>query len=306
MHFACAGGSLEVATYIIRNLTPELKQNLNFAPEQSWVTPLFLATHSKSIDILRLLFENGAEILQNHSYHKTPLIESIENKDLDCFLEIFNHSKLEGQGDKDDSPLMKALSMNSLVAARFLVENGADVNYRTSENKNALFIACFTKNAEMVKFLLENGADVNKRGFLGKFPIHHAAMSDNVEIVKMVINAGADPKATDTNGIPPTFSALCSVNKRYEIISLLFEAGISPNAVDPRTNSTILNSLFLEPNPCEKDLLLIKLALEKGANLNQKSKTGFSLYQLAMDCSDIKIRNVIECFLNEHPEIKII
>lgn len=306
LHYACAGGSIETFIFISDNLTQEDKIQFSFCPPEYQFTPIFLATCSKSSDILHILFEKGATI-PNYppSYSRqTPLSIAILNKDRDCIHELLYHSNIHQPGDRDFTPLMRAIMINYFDAVKFLVDEGADVNYQTPNGKTALFLACSVKNEQIVKYLLDNGAFVHQVGYLGKYPIHFAASSDNISILMMIIRAGADPIAKDMNDTPATFSALCSKKNKFEIMKILFDHGVSPNDINSKTKSTILNSLLLE-EPDETNLKVIKLILERGGNLNYKTKTGKTLYEVAQLSCPPEIKNVIDKFLKEHPEVKI-
>ena len=306
LHYACAGGSLETFIFMTDNFTKDDLFQLNYRPPDFNLPPIFLATCSKSSDILHILFEKGAIVPKYPpSYSRpTPLSIAISNRDRDCLHELLYRSNIHQPGDKDFTPLMRAIMIDYFDAVRFLVEEGADINYQTPNGKSALFFACSVKNEQIVKYLLDNGAFVHQEGFLGKYPIHYAASSDNVKILLMIIRAGADPKAKDMNDAPATFSALCSKKNKYEIMKILFDHGISPNEINSRTKSTILNSLLLE-EPDEVNLKVIRLILERGANLNYETKQGKTLYEVAQLSCPPEIKNVIDTFLKEHPEIKI-
>lgn len=306
LHYACAGGALESFIFIIDSMSEADKNQINYCPPDFYYNPIFLATSSKSSTILQILFENGATIPHYPpSYASpTPLSVAIRNRDKDCLHELLYRSNIHQPGDKDFTPLMRAIMINYFDAVKFLVEEGADINYQTPNGKSALFIACFVKSEQIVKYLLENGASVVQAGYLGKYPIHFAASSDNVNIVMMMIGAGADPIAKDMYDSPATFSALCSKTNKYEIMKILFDYGVNPNDVNSRTKSTILNSLLLE-KPNEVNLKVIKLILERGGNLNYVTQTGKTLYEVAKLSCPPEILNVIDTFLKEHPNVKV-
>ncbi|MEM2790511.1 MAG: ankyrin repeat domain-containing protein, partial [Thermofilaceae archaeon] len=57
--------------------------------------------------------------------------------------------------------LHKAVFRGHLEVARFLVENGADVNARNIDGMTPLHLAVFRGHLEVARFLVEKGADVN-------------------------------------------------------------------------------------------------------------------------------------------------
>lgn len=84
--------------------------------------------------------------------------------------------------------------------ARYLIEEGADVNATDSKGETALMWAAYAKDSErMVKLLLEKGADPNLRT-KDSTALMRAAAGGNIESVKMLLQAGAFVDATDENG----------------------------------------------------------------------------------------------------------
>lgn len=305
IHYACYGGATEVASFLC---TPDFidLNNLKYSPPGSKYTPIFLATLSKSPEILQLLFDSGVTIPQMDPLSRAPhpIGQAIQCKDYECLSILLSNTNTQKIDEKNFNPLMKAISNNFTEAVKILVEHGADISYTTPDMKNALFLACFIKNEELVRYLLENGADATQKGYLGQYPIHWAAMSDNVNIVKLVLAYGADPNVLDNRGRPPTFSAIGSDKNRDQIIKILLDAGCNPNAVQRNTGSTILYSL-LPMEGTTSVLNSVKFILEKGGDLNHAGKNKITLYQFAKRICKPEVMKVIDDFLHDHPEIKV-
>lgn len=305
IHYACYGGAIEVVSFLCSPGIIELK-DLTFAPMNSQFSPIYLATVSKSPQILELLFESGVSIDQKTltSHKSTPIGQAIRCRDFDCLVILLNHINPQKIDERNFSPVMKAISSNFPEAVRILVDHGADVLYTTSEGKNALYLACFVKNEELVKYLLENGADPTVSGYLGQYPIHWAASSDNINIVNLILNYGADPNVFDNRGRPPTFSALNSNDNKDQILKVLLDAGCDPNAKNRVTGTTILASLMvMDETPVV--LNSIKIVLEKGGDLNYVMKNKKTIYQTAKAVSKPEVLKVIDNFISDHPEIHV-
>jgi len=76
--------------------------------------------------------------------------------------------------ENGDTILRWAIHKNEPLFMQFLVENGADVNYRNNWNWTPLFWAVHYNNTDMVKYLLENGADVTIKDYENDTVIDYA------------------------------------------------------------------------------------------------------------------------------------
>lgn len=81
-----------------------------------------------------------------------------------------------------------------MQSAQEFIKQGANINTKDGNCKNALHYAIQNNCAEMVKLLTDNGIDVNitSDNFCDKFAIINAAKIGNVEVIKLLVNHGAD------------------------------------------------------------------------------------------------------------------
>ena len=83
-----------------------------------------------------------------------------------------------------------------------LVENGTDVNAKTSDGKPVIFSALVGTrpvDLEILKFLISKGADVNIRDAQGNTPLFYAF--GNQEAVDILLAAGADNSLYNYSGM---------------------------------------------------------------------------------------------------------
>ena len=134
------------------------------------------------------------------------MLDAIENNDmekLESTLKYGNPNSIPGipfleslaQFPDRKTPLQLACSKGDFELVKFLVENGADVNYRTlNASFSPLWYATVeSNNPDIVRYLIKKGANVNTlaryierilRGF--EFP------SNGMEIIRELVNAGTD------------------------------------------------------------------------------------------------------------------
>ncbi|XWN34915.1 MAG: ankyrin repeat domain-containing protein [Roseivirga sp.] len=135
-------------------------------------TPLQMAAHKGSVNIIRALAKAGVDVNKAHANGKTPV---------DLALEAENLSAIEA-----------------------LANAGADVNRANKDGKPPLHLAA-EKNAKgAIEALAKAGADVNKANDIGMTPLHVAAQNDSAEAVTALLEKGADAALkTNIRGIYP-------------------------------------------------------------------------------------------------------
>ncbi|KAJ3368011.1 hypothetical protein HDU91_000915 [Kappamyces sp. JEL0680] len=92
------------------------------------------------------------------------------------------------------TPLMVAVSMNSMGSAMLLLLHHASVHDRDDLNFTALHKAAYTGNPAMVLALIEFGSDVNAISLDGLTPLHLACKLGHYEAARILLKHGADPR----------------------------------------------------------------------------------------------------------------
>ena len=122
---------------------------------------------------------------------------------------------IDATDKNNDTPLLLSLTSNQNDIAKYLINNGADVNAQGSGGNTALHIACELFNSEIIGQLLKRAdIDVNARNEEDKPPIHllfpdkyyYYGLRGNPKlkaIAKMLLDHGADFDALDNNGHKP-------------------------------------------------------------------------------------------------------
>lgn len=105
--------------------------------------------------------------------------------------------------EKNITALHEAVRKSNFDRVVQLLDEGADVNTRTTYNRSPLSFAVRNKDSRMSLFLLSKGSDPNiffyadtKHGDLRATVIHHAIELNLPEVVEALISYGANLKAT--------------------------------------------------------------------------------------------------------------
>lgn len=117
-----------------------------------------------------------------------------------------------------------------------LKENPLAINSVNKEGYSLLVLATYRGNNEVARFLIENGADVNGTSNYGS-PLMAAVVKGNAEIAKLLLEHRADTSIADSSG--NTALIYAAVFKKYEIAEMLVKAKADIDIKDIRGNSAL-------------------------------------------------------------------
>lgn len=105
------------------------------------------------------------------------------------------------------------------------LDEGIDVNWQTDDGVNALMLASFAGEHQIVKTLLEHGADVNTTCQKNRTALHDAvaglvAEGKSKKVANLLLSAGADIHCKDNNEYTPADYARQRYSEEYvELLS---------------------------------------------------------------------------------------
>ena len=103
--------------------------------------------------------------------------------------------------DEDaEAPIHLAAREGDTRCLSELLQNGADVNLKTTMGSAALHLALLGGRNDVIDMLLAAGADVNSTLMYGRTPLHLAAAAGDNRIMASLLKHGADPQRRDNNG----------------------------------------------------------------------------------------------------------
>ncbi len=230
---AAAMGKIEAARYLIsRGAKPD------YVTEKGCHTPLMVAINFGNFDIAKLLINSGADVNAKSTRNDTPLLLAVHMGADEIVKVLLEKGADASAADRDGkTPLLHALeSCNSKVINLFK-ERGIDAKKQPGSLSKGygspLFGAIGLENPEMVKYLIDLGADVNF-----KTPYHATPLLQTVNypagyyaIAKILIDAGANVSASLGQGGysegPDSTTVLNSaIEQDYlEIVKLFIENG---------------------------------------------------------------------------------
>lgn len=155
--------------------------------------------------------------------------------------------------------------------AQFLIEHGADVHSRASQDLTPLHLA---RNEEIVEVLIRNGADVSAKSKEGATPIFTAA---NEEVLRTLIENGADVNAQDNHGLTVLHiladGGYWHLAEWESILKLLVKHGADIN-INSKYYGTPFHLTVSNYSSIEKSGEIIEAFLKYGANINARNSDG--------------------------------
>lgn len=183
--------------------------------------------------------------------------------------------------------LIQAARQGNPTRVTFLLDRGANIEWRDREGATPLAIAAFgmdsyggpKKFATVVQLLLKRGANVKTRTRQRDTPLTSAALG-SATITKMLLEHGADVNARLFDGNTALSQAAGNLDPQPSIVRLLLQHGANANARDEQGGTPLMAvagySIAQEPSPrdVQKLVAIIKLLFAHGANVNARDKNG--------------------------------
>lgn len=124
--------------------------------------------------------------------------------------------------------LSEAVGHRRLATVKRLLREGADVDFRSSQNGSTLLMDAATSGMdEITQALLQAGANVNVHDAWGGTPLMAAVAAQSEGIARALLEAGADVNARDQWGLTALSSAVENGDTR--MVKLLLARGANPN-----------------------------------------------------------------------------
>ena len=229
-------------------------------------------------------------LLFTWSIYAQTIHDAAESGNLDLVKKIVKENLQllnDNTGAEGRYPLHCAIRGKQVEVAKWLIEQGADIEAKTINGSSALSYAAYWGMTDIVLQLIDKGAklkdDVTNSGFT---PLQMAVMQNNIDITKILLDKGTD--INSKGGIP---ALLLAVRREdLSMVELLLDAGADPNTRNPNSNSTPILSAVASGN-----VNLIKLLLAAGADVSLTNNQGKSAIRIASEYGQV---NAVQYLLN--------
>lgn len=194
-----------------RHLDEDLVQMLMRTGKRRQTTLLYCYHGNSSTDMARLLVGMGFSDLhelrggwqawqqagQTQAAHANPAANPAANPVVGA--EIRPKSGLPTNAENASAstaamtPLMRAAAAGDLPGVVVLLDQGAELNAINQDGNNALWLACFSGNENLVRYLIQAEVNVDQANENGATALIYCASAGKAKLVEMLLEAGADP-----------------------------------------------------------------------------------------------------------------
>ncbi len=207
---------LDRPSYKINPVTPAKKSAAHGPVKKS---DFIKAVKSGKTDAVGDLIKRGADVNVKSNDGWTALM-CTHLVDIARLL-IENGADIHARGSEDQTPLIHACRYGYTPIARLLIEKGAVIDARNKEGYTALIEAALNGCANAALLLIESGANLNLRNESGCTALIYASMNGYTEIVRLLLEKGADPNMKGDGGRTALLDA--SRNGYAPVVELLNE-----------------------------------------------------------------------------------
>ncbi len=286
---------------------------------ESWggTTPLMWAVSAGHVDTARTLITAGADVNSRSHYVAAANGRGFEGR---TPVPDRKDAKVEEFASGWLTPLMFAAREGRTDLARLLIGAGAQVNATAGDGKTALALAVFNGNYDVASFLIDSKADVNMADAQRFTPLFWAVDRRNMEtapnfpwmvtadplpVIRKLLDAGANPNALVNNtprarmreGSPRIVFATALMRAAFaadlELVTLLLAHGADPSIIS-RDGETMVSAAaglafihgYHRGKAPEERLQVVKLFVQRGANVNQADDYGITPLMAAANGGD--------------------
>ena len=186
--------------------------------------------------------------------------------------------------------LYGAVSKQDIETIQYLLQKGADPNWRPCGGKPSLIKAVSDNNVTLLQTLLEcEELDLDATAPGGAPALYTALANGYIEVVRLLLDRGANADCTPPGGQPALYKAYD--NNYTEIVWLLLDSeGIRVDATPPGGSSTLYKAAE------NGDKVTVRALLSVGASVDVRPPGGVTAMYRAAGRGDIEMAEILLMF----------
>lgn len=209
-------------------------------------TALMLASRAGDSEMVKLLLDNGANVLlkDNRGWSVTTFAAVEGHADIVASL------LCAGADPQTDLSFICAAASGHCNVLRVLIDSGVDTSTASEDGTTALVSAVKYGRLDAAKLLIESGAAVNAQTTDGKSPLMLSAAAGHKGLTRLLLDSGANVNLTNERGETALMVAIRTEiekvrsaglpEENQDVFRMLLEAGTDVNVSTPGGDTALL------------------------------------------------------------------
>ena len=320
----------KIGCYDIVKLLLDREADTNLSDDDG-CTCIMYASHYGYKDIVKLYIDHNVDLSATNKMDQTTLTLACITGHVDVVELLLNAGLNPNVSDQNQTtPLMLASKKGRYETVKLLLDRGANANISNGDGWTCNMYASYFGHEDIVKLYIDHNVDLSATNNLNQTALALACINDHWYIVELLLNAGANPNVKFGN---KSQTGLILVSEKgyfeiFEIAKVFLLKGADPNIIDNNQNTALhyscsnghynIVALLLDhnadPNPNgtsetpliiafrKRDYKIMKLLLEKGANVNGLID---NCQTIVMSASSKGYQDIVELCLNHNCDLNI-
>jgi ankyrin repeat protein len=244
IHVAARVGNLAILEFIWNKLKPRHQHDgFLHRADLDGMTPLHYGAASGSLDCVRFLLREGADVNSCPEHGMTPLHYAAKSPNAREIIEVLVQAgaQVDAAASNGESALFGAVESDDKDAVAALLRAGASVTLRNQYNETVLHTAAYSSSLSLLQTLVDAGADMTAQSTSNSTILHRAAEAGRVETVAWILQHTHLP-ADDANSYGWTPLHFAAAKDHLSTVKFLVEecgADISALPSFPRNASAL-------------------------------------------------------------------
>lgn len=278
LHYACQRGDIRIVNEILKENVNVHSRVQEANSDLLGPTTIHLTAMHGHSDVALILLKHGARPNDHGHGHRRPLHEAAESSNETMISVLLEHGARPNVFDNDGiEPLHIACRNGSLKIARLLIDAGASVSALDNDMYHPLHhLAQGCGDPYFATFLIDQGCDLEAKTSQGYTALQLACISGNIQLLEVLLYHGASPEAGERLAKP---LALAIAGGHMRTARYLLESGVEVNYHSPNTHETIVHLVAGDiGSKSGRNRVVngdvISLLRQYGANINSQDARG--------------------------------
>jgi ankyrin repeat protein len=247
--------------------------------DETGATALMYAAAFSSPECMRLLIAKGADVDGANQVHATALMWSVAEPEKVKILLAKNADVHVRTDDGQTALLLAARRGGNIESVRLLLAHGADPKAVDRDGVGLLRIAYDSGDAALEQAARGAGLECIRLEQLGKAPLLAALGSGDKDLIDTVFRLGVNPnELTKMESTRLPSMGVLAFDGATAPIQVMLEHGANPNVRGDRG----ITPLMMAAAADKPDLELVRLLVQKGADINALDQSGRTVLDWAL------------------------